>query len=72
MRPLPLVRRGIGLWWRLQAEGRRDIGGIQIDEAVTRAFIAALEPAKLAATLAAAERLESDREATLASRLSSR
>ena len=32
---------------------------------MTRAFIAALEPAKLAATLAAAERLESDREATL-------
>ena len=42
-----------------------NVGGIQIDEAVTRAFIAALEPAKLAATLAAAERLESDREATL-------
>ena len=42
-----------------------NIGGIQIDEAVTRAFIAALEPAKLAATLAAAERLESDREAAL-------
>ncbi|HEY2229146.1 MAG TPA: hypothetical protein VGI22_15715, partial [Xanthobacteraceae bacterium] len=41
-----------------------NVGGIQIDEAVTRAFIAALEPAKLAATLAAAERLESDREAT--------
>ena len=42
-----------------------NVGAIQIDEAVTRAFIAALEPAKLAATLAAAERLESDREATL-------
>jgi uncharacterized protein YndB with AHSA1/START domain len=42
-----------------------NIGGIQIDEAVTRAFIAALEPAGLAATLAAAERLESDREAAL-------
>lgn len=39
--------------------------GIQIDEAVTRAFIAALEPAKLAATLAAAERLEADRETSL-------
>ena len=39
-----------------------NIGGIQIDEAVTRAFIAALEPAGLAATLAAAERLEADRE----------
>src|SRR6202521_3518769 len=42
-----------------------NIGGIQIDEAVTRAFVAALEPAGLAATLAAAERLESDREAAL-------
>jgi len=42
-----------------------NIGGVQIDEAVTRAFIAALEPIKLAATVAAAERLEADREATL-------
>ena len=42
-----------------------NIGAIQIDEAVTRAFIAALEPAKLAATLAATERLEADREAAL-------
>ena len=42
-----------------------NIGGIQIDEAVTRAFLAALEPAKLAATLAAAERLEADRETAL-------
>jgi DNA invertase Pin-like site-specific DNA recombinase/predicted DNA-binding transcriptional regulator AlpA len=42
-----------------------NIGGVQIDEAVTRAFIGALEPAGLAATLAAAERLESDREAVL-------
>jgi Recombinase/Resolvase, N terminal domain len=42
-----------------------NIGGVQIDAAVTRAFIAALEPAKLAAALAAAERLEADREATL-------
>jgi DNA invertase Pin-like site-specific DNA recombinase len=42
-----------------------NIGGIQIDEAVTCAFIAALEPAGLTATLAAAERLESDREAAL-------
>jgi DNA invertase Pin-like site-specific DNA recombinase len=41
------------------------IGGIQIDDAVTRAFIAALEPAKVTATLVAAERLEADREATL-------
>src|SRR3989449_6237105 len=50
---------------KILVEGRGvyclNIGGIQIDEAVTRAFIAALEPAKLAATLAAAERLEADR-----------
>src|SRR5256712_5242371 len=49
---------------KILVEGRGvyclNIGGIQIDEAVTRAFIAALEPAKLAATLAAAERLEAD------------
>ena len=42
-----------------------NIGGIQIDEAVTRTFIAALEPAGLAATLAAAERLEVEREVAL-------
>jgi DNA invertase Pin-like site-specific DNA recombinase len=42
-----------------------NIGGIQIDKAVADAFIAALEPAKLAATLAAAERLEHDREIRL-------
>ena len=54
---------------RVLVEGRGvyclNIGGVQIDEAVTRAFIAALEPAKVIATLAAAERLEADREATL-------
>ncbi len=42
-----------------------NIGGVQIDDAVARAFIAALEPATIAATLAAAERLEMDREAGL-------
>src|SRR6516225_3838181 len=42
-----------------------NIGGSQIDEAVTRTFVAALEPAGLAATLAAAERLEAEREAAL-------
>lgn len=42
-----------------------NIGGVRIDEAVTQAFITALEPAKLAAALAAAERLEADREAVL-------
>ncbi len=41
------------------------IGGVQIDEAVTQAFLTALEPAKLAATVAAAERLEADRETSL-------
>ena len=54
---------------KILVEGRGvyclNVGGIQIDEAVTRAFIAALEPAKLAATLAAAERLEADRETSL-------
>ncbi|MGH7050842.1 MAG: recombinase family protein [Acetobacteraceae bacterium] len=42
-----------------------NIGGIQIDAAVTRVFIAALEPAKVAATVDAAERLEADRETLL-------
>lgn len=42
-----------------------NIGAVQIDAAVARAFIAALEPAKIAATLAAAEQLEADREALL-------
>jgi len=42
-----------------------NVGGVQVDNAVTQAFIAALEPAKLAAAVAATERLEADREATL-------
>src|SRR5207244_1917444 len=42
-----------------------NIGGIQIDEAVTRTFVAALEPAGLDAPLAAAERLEAEREVAL-------
>ena len=42
-----------------------NVGGVQIDEAVAKAVLAALEPVKLAATLAAAERLEIDTEATL-------
>ena len=42
-----------------------NIGGVQIDDAVARAFIAALEPAKITATLAAAEQLEMDREGAL-------
>ena len=39
------------------------VGGVHIDDAVTKAFIAALEPAMLTAAVAAAERLEADREA---------
>jgi DNA invertase Pin-like site-specific DNA recombinase/predicted DNA-binding transcriptional regulator AlpA len=54
---------------KILVEGRGvyclNIGGIQIDEAVAQAFIAALEPAKLAATLTAAERLEADRDGAL-------
>jgi DNA invertase Pin-like site-specific DNA recombinase len=42
-----------------------NVGGVQIDDAVAKTFLAALEPAKLAATLAAAERLEQDSEAAL-------
>ncbi|HEY0122180.1 MAG TPA: recombinase family protein [Rhizobium sp.] len=42
-----------------------NVGGVQIDEAVVSAFLEALEPARLAATIEAAERLESDREAAL-------
>ena len=42
-----------------------NIGGVQIDDAIPQAFIAALEPAKLAAALTAAERLEANREAAL-------
>ena len=41
------------------------VGGVQIDQAFAKTFLAALEPAKLAATLAAAEQLEADNEATL-------
>jgi DNA invertase Pin-like site-specific DNA recombinase/predicted DNA-binding transcriptional regulator AlpA len=42
-----------------------NIGGVQIEDAVTRAFIAALEPAKITATLAAVEQVEMDRESVL-------
>ncbi|MBV8288922.1 MAG: recombinase family protein [Hyphomicrobiales bacterium] len=41
------------------------VGGVQVDDAVTKAFLAALEPAKLAAAVAAAERLEADRDTAL-------
>jgi len=54
---------------KILVEGRGvhclNVGGIQIDDAIARAFITALEPAKLAATLAVAEQLEADREITL-------
>ena len=42
-----------------------NVGGVQIDQAVAETFLSALEPAKLAATVAAAERLEQDTEAAL-------
>jgi DNA invertase Pin-like site-specific DNA recombinase len=42
-----------------------NIGGKQIDDAVAQAFIAALEPARLPATVAAAEQLETDHNAAL-------
>jgi DNA invertase Pin-like site-specific DNA recombinase len=42
-----------------------NVGGVQIDQAVAHSFIAALEPVKLAASIAAAERIETDREAGL-------
>jgi DNA invertase Pin-like site-specific DNA recombinase len=54
---------------KILVEGRGEyclnVGGVQIDEAVARAFIAALEPARIAATVAAAERLDADRETLL-------
>jgi DNA invertase Pin-like site-specific DNA recombinase len=42
-----------------------NVGGVQVDDAVTKAFIAALEPAKFTAAVAAAERLEADRDTAL-------
>src|SRR3954454_1290622 len=42
-----------------------NVGGVQIDETVAKTFLAAIEPARLAASLAAAERLEADTEAAL-------
>jgi len=42
-----------------------NIGGVQLDEAVAEAFLAALEPVRLAAALEAGERLEADRQAAL-------
>ena len=42
-----------------------NVGGVQIDDAVAQRFIAVLEPAKLAASIAAAERIEADRDAAL-------
>jgi DNA invertase Pin-like site-specific DNA recombinase len=52
------------------AEGRAErclsVGGIQIDRAVTEAFLAALAPAGVEAALAAAEALAADRDMALA------
>lgn len=54
---------------RIVVEGRGayclNVGGVQIDDAVAQRFLATLEPAKLVASIAAAERLEADREAVL-------
>jgi excisionase family DNA binding protein len=54
---------------RTLAEGRAarclSIGGIQVDQAVTEAFLAALTPAGVEAALAAAEALAADRDAAL-------
>jgi len=41
------------------------VGGQQIDAAVAEAFLAACTPAGLRAAVAAAERLEADRDAAL-------
>ena len=43
-----------------------NIGGVQIDAAVTEAFLAALDPAGLQAVVVAAEQLEADHDAALA------
>ena len=43
-----------------------NIGGLQIDEAVTTAFLTALTPAAVDATLAAAHQLDADHDAALA------
>ena len=42
------------------------VGGVQLDQAVAGAFLAALTPAGLQAAVAAAERLEADHDAALA------
>jgi len=43
-----------------------NVGGVQIDTAVTEAFLAALNPAGLQAVVVAAEQLEADHDAALA------
>ncbi len=43
-----------------------NVGGVQIDAAVTEAFLAALTPAALEATLVAAQQLDADHDAALA------
>ena len=42
-----------------------NVGGVQIDQAVTQVFLEALEPIGLQAALEAAERLEADHDAAL-------
>lgn len=43
-----------------------NVGGLQIDEAVTEAFLEALEPAGIEAAFIAAQQLETDHDAALA------
>lgn len=43
-----------------------NVGGVQIDEAVTQAFLEAIEPAGIQAALIAAQKLETDQDAALA------
>ncbi|MGH8569399.1 MAG: recombinase zinc beta ribbon domain-containing protein, partial [Gammaproteobacteria bacterium] len=43
-----------------------NVGGVQIDEAVTQAFLEALEPAGIQAALCAAQQLEADHDTALA------
>ena len=43
-----------------------NVGGVQIDEAVANAFLGAVQPAGLAASLRAAERSQADHDGALA------
>lgn len=49
-----------------QSSSCLSIGGQQIDNLIAEVFLEAMEPARISATLGAAERIEADREALLA------